>query len=214
MFFIKYDNRVLSTPYETREQATAVKDTMSTLRQFTWKANKQNKTRLDANLLSVIEKDIDATKRGHKNAIKSDLREDAQRQLNNLVSLIYKDKKKEHIEMLEDSSDRENMKAIHGSEWQKYMCDSNGICQKDEERYKYRFKVSKKPTLREIVRFTGLNIYQVYLLQEKTKLYPEPRITKAEAKNYLVYVDKTGDTFSTGFNFSDDSYLEEYATIH
>ena len=207
MFFVKYKEFILSTPYETLEKATSVQQEMLQLRQFA-------KGKLDGSCLIVVEQDIDTTKRGHKNEAKDDLKADAQRQLNNLLSLIYKSKIKKHEKTLEDSSDIDNMKAIHGSEWRKYLNDENGLNQKDEERYRYRFKVTKKPTIKEIVRFTGLNIYQVYLLQQKTKLYPEPRITKDEASRYLKYVTETGDTFSNGFNFSDDSYLEEYSVAN
>lgn len=204
-YFIKYGDVLLSTPYETKERASLVKDALAKQKVFA-----SNKKKLDANLLVVVEGEVDVTKRGHKNVALEDVDADAVRQLKNLQSLIYKAKKNKTYETQEDAADVANMKAIHGSEWEKYMQDSDGICAKDEERYRYRFKVSKKPTLREIARFTGLNLFQIYKMQEKTKLYPEPRISKNEANNYIKHVTETGDRFVSGLNFSDDSYLEEY----
>ena len=205
-YFIKYNDIVLSTPYETQERATQVKDALAKQRVFT-----SDKHSLEPSLLSIVEGEVDATKRGHKNVALEDIEADAVRQLKNLQSLIYKAKKNATHEMQEDAFDVANMKAIHGNEWKKYMQDEDGITAKDEERYRYRFKVSKKPTLREIARFTGLNVFQIYKLQEKTKLYPEPKISKNEVNKYITYVKTTGDRFDNGLNFSDDSYLEEYS---
>ena len=204
-YFIEYGDFLLSTPYETEERATLVKDALAKQRVFT-----SAKHSLEPSLLRVVDGEVDTRKRGHKNIALDDIEADAVRQLKNLQSLVYKAKRNKTYETQEDASDVANMKAIHGSEWEKYMQDSDGICAKDEERYRYRFKVSKKPTLREIARFTGLNLFQIYKMQEKTKLYPEPRITKDEADLYLRKVHLTGDYFASGLNFSDDSYLEEY----
>ena len=73
--------------------------------------------------------------------------------------------------------------------------------------------MSKQPSLREVIRFTGLNIKQVYILQQKTKLYPVPRVNKDAANKYAKYADETGDTMSTGYDIMDEGGLEEYSLV-
>ena len=199
MYFIKAKDIVLSTAYESKETAENVVSEMKkikALKEYTFE---------------IVEKEIDQSKRGHKNTINEDVVKEADRLYHSLKSLEYKRKKKNVEDTLDNSLDVINKKAIHGSAWRDYMLDKDGICPKDEQRYIYRFKVSKQPSLREVIRFTGLNIKQVYILQQKTKLYPVPRVNKDAANKYAKYADETGDTMSTGYDIMDEGGLEEYS---
>lgn len=201
MYFIKANDTLLSSPYPSKE---IVDNVISEMRKI--KAIKDY-------TFEVIEKEIDPTKRGHKNSIKEDITEEADRQYRSLKSLEYKRKKKNVEDTLDSSLDEINKKAIHGAAWKDYMLDKDGICPKDEQRYRYRFKVSKQPSLREVIRFTGLNIKQVYILQQKTKLYPNPRVNKDAAAKYTKYVNDTGDTLGTGYDWMDEGGLDEYSLV-
>ena len=199
MYFIKAKDIVLSTAYESKETAENVVSEMKkikALKEYTFE---------------IVEKEIDTSKRGHKNTINEDIVKEADRLYHSLKSLEYKRKRKNVEDTLDNSLDVINKKAIHGSAWRDYMLDKDGICPKDEQRYLYRFKVSKQPTLREVIRFTGLNIKQVYILQQKTKLYPVPRVNKDAANKYAKYVDETGDSLGTGYDIMDEGGLEEYS---
>ena len=198
MYFIKAKDIVLSTAYESKETAENVVSEMKkikALKEYTFE---------------IVEKEIDTSKRGHKNTINEDIVKEADRLYHSLKSLEYKRKRKNVEDTLDNSLDVINKKAIHGSAWKDYMLDKDGICPKDEQRYLYRFKVSKQPTLREVIRFTGLNIKQVYILQQKTKLYPVPRVNKDAANKYAKYVDETGDSLGTGYDIMDEGGLEKY----
>ena len=201
MYFIKAKDIVLSTAYESKETAENVVSEMKkikALKEYTFE---------------IVEKEIDTSKRGHKNTINEDIVKEADRLYHSLKSLEYKRKRKNVEDTLDNSLDVINKKAIHGSAWRDYMLDKDGICPKDEQRYLYRFKVSKQPTLREVIRFTGLNIKQVYILQQKTKLYPVPRVNKDAANKYAKYVDETGDSLGTGYDIMDEGGLEEYHLV-
>ena len=201
MYFIKAKDIVLSTAYESKETAENVVSEMKkikALKEYTFE---------------IVEKEIDTSKRGHRNTINEDVVKEADRLYHSLKSLEYKRKKKNVEDTLDESLDIINKKAIHGSAWKDYMLDKDGICPKDEQRYRYRFKVSKQPTLREVIRFTGLNIKQVYILQQKTKLYPNPRVNKDAAAKYTKYVNDTGDTLGTGYDWMDEGGLDEYSLV-
>ena len=201
MYFIKAKDIVLSTAYESKETAENVVSEMKkikALKEYTFE---------------IVEKEIDTSKRGHKNTINEDVVKEADRLYHSLKSLEYKRKKKNVEDTLDESLDIINKKAIHGSAWKDYILDKDGICPKDEQRYLYRFKVSKQPTLREVIRFTGLNIKQIYILQQKTKLYPIPRVNKDAANKYAKYVDETGDSLGTGYDIMDEGGLDEYHLV-
>ena len=73
--------------------------------------------------------------------------------------------------------------------------DEYGITPTDERRYRAKFKNSPYGGLVELEylrRMTGLSLKQVYILQQRTGLYPTPRVTKTAAQADQKHRDELG----------------------
>jgi len=116
--------------------------------------------------------------------------EEYDRLLNNLRSRQTRARKK----ALEQKADKayNEILDIHKDE------DKYGIRPVDERRYKGTFKSGYigAPVHRSYIkRMTGLNLMQMYILQEKTGLIPTPKIREAEAKADWKHRYETGDIY-------------------
>ena len=76
--------------------------------------------------------------------------------------------------------------------------DEYGISPKDERRYRAKFKsgyIGAPVPVEYIQRMTGLKLFQIYQLQERTGLIPTPRITKEKADANYKHCIETGDIY-------------------
>ena len=76
--------------------------------------------------------------------------------------------------------------------------DEYGISPRDERRYRSKFKsgyIGAPVYVKYIMMMTGLKLFQIYQLQERTGLIPTPRITKEEADANYKYCYETGDMY-------------------
>ena len=76
--------------------------------------------------------------------------------------------------------------------------DEWGITPVDERRYKAKFHsgyIGAPVYVKYIMGMTGLKLFQVYQLQERTGLIPTPRVTKEQADANYAYCLRTGDIY-------------------
>jgi hypothetical protein len=112
------------------------------------------------------------------------------RLLNNLRSRQARARRKEHFKRQDKAINK--VLNIHQDE------DEYGIRPVDERRYKATFKSGYigEPVYRTYIkRMTGLNLMQMYILQERTGLKPTPVIKEAEAKADWKHRYETGDIY-------------------
>lgn len=73
--------------------------------------------------------------------------------------------------------------------------DANGITAKDRRRYNAKFKncpKGSKVELEYLRRMTGLNLFQIYVLQQETGLLPYPAVTEKAAKAEQKFREDNG----------------------
>ena len=112
------------------------------------------------------------------------------RLMNNLRSRQARAKKRERLQREDQAYNR--MLNINTDE------DEHGIRPVDERRYKNCFKsyYIGAPIYRSYIkRMTGLNLKQMYILQERTGYIPTPPIKKAEADADWKQRYETGDIY-------------------
>lgn len=113
-----------------------------------------------------------------------------ERLLNNLRSRQTRARRKEHIKC-QDKVFNEILN-IHQDE------DEFGISPRDERRYKAKFKsgyIGAPVYVKYIMMMTGLKLFQIYQLQERTGLIPTPRVTKEQADADYKHRWETGDMY-------------------
>lgn len=109
---------------------------------------------------------------------------------NNLNSRKARARRKEHIKR-QDKVFNEVLN-IHQDE------DEYGISSRDERRYKAKFKsgyIGAPVYVKYIMMMTGLKLFQIYQLQERTGLIPTPRVTKEQADADYKHRWETGDMY-------------------
>jgi hypothetical protein len=109
---------------------------------------------------------------------------------NNLVSRRSRKARKE-AHQRHDKAVREALH-LHDGE------DEWGIAPVDERRYRSKFKsgyIGAPVKVEYIRRMTGLKLFQMYQLQERTGLIPTPRITKEQADADYQRCIRTGDIY-------------------
>lgn len=113
-----------------------------------------------------------------------------ERLLNNLRSRQTRARKREIIKR-QDKVFNEVLN-IHQDE------DEFGISPRDERRYRAKFKsgyIGAPVHVKYIMMMTGLKLFQIYQLQERTGLIPTPRITKEQADANYKHCWETGDIY-------------------
>lgn len=120
----------------------------------------------------------------------SDYEKEKRRLWNNLVSRRSRLSRRQ-LQKHQDEKFNEILN-IHQDE------DEFGISPKDERRYRAKFKsgyIGAPVYVKYIMMMTGLKLFQIYQLQERTGLIPTPRITKEQADANYKYCYETGDMY-------------------
>lgn len=137
-------------------------------------------------MIAELDKELKYTP-GRKPTVYEDEEKEFKRLWNNYVSRLQKRKAKKHEESLYNSWESPDKTP-----------DKYGIRPIDERRYVKCFKsgwIGEIPTLRYVKTMTGLNLYQIMILQTRTGYIPYPKVLKNKAQEDLKYREEIGDIY-------------------